>query len=289
VRHLIHIGYAKAGTHFVQRWFASHPQIQYDQTGIAGARTAEDLVRQIAADRAGKLWRVTSSERIAAPERLETTSRSAAQRLACQGLAELFPDASILLLTRGFRSLLISGYSQSVRSGRSEDFFAFRKASRAEKAEAADMWHYDHLIGIYRAAFSGRVIILPYELLRDDPAAFVGELERRLGLDPAPMPLDRVYPALSGVELRWYPRITRALTRLPLGGSLKGRILSHYVKSVDRNAWRLLISGLQRFFPAEPVSDSLIPDEAVEFFRGRAGVLREEPLYAHYASDYLIE
>ena len=69
------------------------------------------------------------------------------------------------------------------------------------EAQAHRPWHYDVLIGDYRAAFgSDKVILLPYELLRQDPARFAGEIERRLGLDPGPILEDRANRALSPVE-----------------------------------------------------------------------------------------
>jgi hypothetical protein len=35
-RHLIHIGYAKAGSKFLQRWFEAHPDLAYRTAGLGG-------------------------------------------------------------------------------------------------------------------------------------------------------------------------------------------------------------------------------------------------------------
>jgi hypothetical protein len=48
-RHLVHIGYPKAGSTYLQRWFASHPQLAYREGGIAGFPNVYALARDGAA------------------------------------------------------------------------------------------------------------------------------------------------------------------------------------------------------------------------------------------------
>jgi hypothetical protein len=286
VRHLIHIGYAKAGTHFVQRWFASHPQIHFirDRT-LAAADQAKAAGN---ADDPSCRWTAISSEEYASPPDVFGAGLPAAQAEICGSLAARLPDAHILLLTRGFRSVLVSGYSQYVRGGGDTDFYVFRDIDPAELAHAAHAWDYNYLVAIYRQAFAGRVIALPYELLRDDPAAFVSELETRLEVGSCQVALDRLNPALQPHELRWYPRITRALRRLPLGASARERLVRWHARRMSSKPWRLAAGGLQFLLPAHPVSESLIADEHVEYFRGRADVFEGDPAYAPYRADYLI-
>jgi hypothetical protein len=96
--------------------------------------------------------------------------------------------------------MMMSAYSQYARSGGEDDLFAL-----AEGGEGSNAWNYDHVIGLYRSAFGDGLIVLPYELLRDDADAFVRELERRLGLSLCPAPELRLNSALSPEELSWYP------------------------------------------------------------------------------------
>jgi hypothetical protein len=281
----------------VQRWFAAHPQIGFARRGIAGFAEAPDIARQAAGGEEGLLWRVTSSENLAAPyaeagrgRPLPAGKRAVpdAQARACALLAGAFPDATILLLTRGFGSVLLSGYSEYVRSGGDADFFALRADQPAGSHGGEHAWNYDYLIRLYREAFAGRVIVLPYELLRDDPGAFTAELERRLGVDRFEAPLDRLHPSLSPVELRWYPRITRLMRRLPTGRRQGSRLFASYVRSVRRNRWRRLVALLQRVAPGTPVTRELIGKDAIEYFRGRAEALADDPLYARYRDEYLL-
>ena len=41
--HLIHIGFPKAASTFLQHWFDRHPEIAYRPGGLAGMHTVYDL------------------------------------------------------------------------------------------------------------------------------------------------------------------------------------------------------------------------------------------------------
>ncbi len=288
-RHLLHVGYPKAGSTFLQRWFDDHPQLAHHYGAIAGFRdmhgiAAEGTVRREA------LYRVTSNEEFCAPrpdagrtavdfEVRRELSVAEAQQRVCSMLAGLFPNATVLIITRGFRSMILSWLSQYARSGGDVDVRQLLLNDR----EAPDPWHYDDLIGWYRHAFGHEnVIVMPYELLRDDTDAFTGALCARLGIDFHPSPQGRVNESLSPVELDWYPALTRFMRRIP-----SQRLFDRYALAALRNELRRPISWLNWLKPGTPVTAEAIPEEAMSRFCGRADSLRGEPLYASYASDYL--
>src|SRR3954467_7065515 len=66
-RHLIHIGFPKAGSTFLQHWFAAHPQIAYAKGGNAGIEGAFAIVDAALSPAAPQRWRVTSAEALTAP------------------------------------------------------------------------------------------------------------------------------------------------------------------------------------------------------------------------------
>ena len=292
--HLIHIGYAKTGSNFLRRWFSDHPELDFVDGGIAGFRDIYEISRQSAAPTDGICYRVSSSEALATPhpwvgtteidyDRIRADHLPAAQAEACATLASLFPNARILLVTRGFRSMLLSAYSQYARTGGAGDLFAL-----AEEGEGSNAWDYDHLIGLYRAAFGDGLIVLPYELLRDDADAFVRELERRLGLSHCPAPELRLNRALSPEELSWYPRITRLVRKLPIGDRARRRLYRVYVRRTASGDLQPLARLLERFRPSTAVTPDSLPDDLVERFRGKADCLRGDPIYAPYADAYLL-
>lgn len=291
--HLIHIGYAKAGSTFLQEWFAAHPELAYVKGGFGGFSSIWDLARQGAEPQRHVAYRVTSSEALPAPS-VHVGSRghrgddwgftAAAQTAVCSTLAGLFPNARILLVTRGFRSASVSGYSQYVRRGGSRAL-----SSLVRDAVPDDLlWNYDRVVRLYEAAFDGRLIAMPYELLRDDARRFIAELQAQLGLsEPGPMP-PRVNPSLSAAELRWYPQLSRLVEALPLRGDRRRRLLDRWVGWTWRNRMAPPIAVLERLRPSPPIGPDEIPDEVLEAFRGRAEALRGRPLYAPYASEYLL-
>jgi len=289
-RHLIHIGYPKTGSTFLQHWFAAHPQIAYVHGGIAGFRDVYAMIAEAAADRPERLWRVTSHEAFTSPfpdagkrnidlDRPGEGTLADRQARACDLLAQSFPDAHILVVTRGYRSMILSSYSQYVRVGGTEDLET--QVGRGGE----NPWHYDALIAMYRERFGGRVIILPYELLAGDPAAFRGEMERRLGVAPFDFPDAVVNRSLSPTELRWYPRFARLARRLPFGRTMS-RL---YSRLAFDNRLAPLIAQLDRFWPAKPVDGTIVTDDLLEGSRGLSDGLATDPIYAPFARNYLFD
>lgn len=287
--HLVHVGYPKTGSTFLQRWFSAHPQLAHVPGGIAGHADAFGIARAAVSRDPAIRFRVTSDEELTVPNPeaghrgLRTFADGAApgdaQQRACALLAGLFPTAHVLVVTRGYRGMWLSAYSEYVRFGGTADLGGHPR----------DWWDFDGVIGAYETAFPGRVVVLPYELLRDDASAFLRAIEERLGLDHHPAEPGRVHPSLSPVELRWYPRLTRLALALPLPGRVRRRALDRYGRLVRANRLGRLVALLQLVAPAAPVTGEGVPQQAFEALRGRAETLRGRPYYAAYHRDYLLE
>lgn len=297
--HLIHIGYPKAGSTFLQRWFAEHPQFHYREAGIAGFRDVHDLAgRASGADARAGVW-VTSSEALSTPhakvgdtfgdfESLSSRPPRAAQAAACAILKELFPRAHVLLVLRGFRGIWFSAYSQFVRTGGDPRIFSGEAPDPEGSATDENVWDYDHLVGLYREAFGDRLLLLPWELMRDDPEAFTAAIERPFGIAHHAPPGGRFNPALSAVELAWYPLLSRFVRSLPVGDRLRRRLFARYARAANENRLAPLIRSLQRLHPVPPVTPAGITDAMLARFRGTCESLRGEPAFSPYREDYLL-
>lgn len=295
--HLLHIGYPKAGSTFLQHWFESHPQLAYGAGAIAGFGRVYDIAREGTKQSDEILYRVTSYEGLSAPRPdagrtsvdyvgLRGLSIVAAQQRVCTMLAELFPRSTVLIVTRGFRSMILSSFSQYARSGGDVDPEELvRRAQQNPDSQETEWWNYDRLIALYEDAFGAdNVVVMPYELLRDDADEFIRVLAARLGIDAHPASRARVNESLSGAEIRWYPRLTNFARRLR-----SRRVFEAYVDAAMHNRLRHPIAILQRLRPVTPFTAASIPPELIEAFRGRAESLRTNPLYARYAADYLLD
>lgn len=294
-RHLLHIGYPKAGSTFLQRWFEQHPQLAYREGGIAGFSSVYAIAREAASGGEEPLYRVTSTEGLSLPtldaghtivdfEQRRATDIRAAQLRACTLLHELFPGAVVLIITRGFRSMILSTYSQFVRSGGHLDLDELLALTSGEGFARVAPWDYDALITAYRSTFGEEnVIVMPYELLRDDTAAFTKILAERLGIDALPGNAARVNESLSPAEMYWYPRFTKLVMSLR-----SRRVYGLFVTKVTfLNRLRRGIRVLEKLRPAHRVTDAMIADDVIEPLRGHAETLRGNPLYSGYARDYL--
>lgn len=279
-RHLIHVGYPKTGSNALRMWFSAHPQIAFGDGAIAGWRSVYDIATGAPGEDRGVAWRVTSGEGLATPHagigqpRVDYASFqrgevAAAQARVCADLASLFPGATILIVTRGFRSMLLSSYSQYVRTGGRLDFAAFCDE------DSEGVWNYDRLVGLYEAAFGAdNVIVLPYERLRDDPGGFVAALEARLGLDPGRVAIPTLNAAVSPAALAWFPRLARRLPAPLFRRAAAGA-------SLDRLA-RLL----QRLRPLSLPDEAAVPEPVLRRYAACAVSLRSRPGFAPYLSDY---
>jgi hypothetical protein len=293
-RHLLHIGYPKAGSTYLQRWFSAHPQLFYRDGGIGGFQNVYEIARDAATIHEPPLWFVTSFESLSQPsadagdmlvdlQRRSETDTPAAQLRACRTLVTLFPRATVLIVTRGFQSMILSTYSQFVRSGGHLDFADLVAVAQSGRFDLIAPWDYDRLIRTYVEAFGAEnVLVMPYELLRDDAAAFTRILAARLGIEQMASSHERVNESLSPVEMAWYPRIARVLRRVP-----SRRFFRLYVAAAFRNRLRIAIVFLQRLRPRNAVTAAALPSEVLESFRGKAESLRGNPLYSAYAADYL--
>ncbi|HEX8432034.1 MAG TPA: hypothetical protein VF625_12125, partial [Longimicrobium sp.] len=195
--HLIHVGYPKAGSTWLQHWFEAHPELHYRPGGVAGFGDVYQMCHPLGD---GYRYHVTSSESLVAPHANTgawdaggdgtvpewSGSFKAKQARVCALLADVFPASRILITTRGFKGMLTSSHSQLVRVGGTMDLremcAPFIDPAPGRDGHAFD---YDYLIGLYVEAFGAEnVIVLPYELLRDDEPRFRATLEARLGVSP---------------------------------------------------------------------------------------------------------
>ena len=302
-QHLIHVGYPKAGSKFLQAWFERHPELRYVPGGLGGYRNVYDLARP--AGGGPYTYFVTSAEDLTSPNRsagdlpldVPTEWREKLGRVksdqahVCEVLRSLFPGSRILIVTRGFRGIIMSGYSQYVRAG---GVLRTTKALPEDvRADAHSFVHeyfdFDYLIRLYGEAFGEEnVAVLPYELLRDDHRRFLAVLEEWLGLAHVDIELGRLNPSLSPEELYWYPRISRAVAAASrLGGARSRGVYRHYIRLTFNNRLRLLIKALSLLRPGRRVTETDFPEETFEHCKGKATLLRGRPLYEPYAAEYL--
>lgn len=317
-KHLIHIGYPKAGSTFLQEWFRQHPHLLYAPGGLGSFYNVYEISRQASKnDNLDLMCFVTSDESLSTPKlssgfipiengigdytKLKTVKM--AQKKVCETLKCLYPNGRILFVTRGFKGISMSGYSQYIREGGGLSFQKFIDVNRASmmaghhetsKVEEVD---YTFVANIYEEAFGKEnMIILPFELLRDDQNTFLTVIEERLGLPHFEAKIGRINESLSPEELYWYPRMSSVVSRVTqrFGQKAYAKAYRWYVSKTLENKFHWVIKILSRLKPDSKVVEADFPFELLDFFRENnvdrfAAKFHDDPMYAPYLSEYLLD
>jgi hypothetical protein len=240
---LIHIGYHKTGTNWLQRRFFSDPATGYRWLG---KRPGRHPVRRFVRDRpfefdpasvraalepmlaeAGQegLLPVISLERLSG----STLSGGHDSERIADRLHRVFPDGRILVGVREQRSLVVTTYMGYVLHGGAAPLAHFLDPPRSGSFSVP--WfderylEYDRLVGYYRSLFgAGQVLALPFDEFVEDGRGYV---ERIAAFAGRPVPAN-------------------VLDRLPYGHREKVRTTSALTLSVVR--------PLNRFTPRTDVN-----------------------------------
>jgi Sulfotransferase family len=234
---LIHIGYHKTATSWLQGHLFKHPE---SPMRALGKNKVDAPSRQIvrirpfefdaptaratfdpALQRIRKqgLLPVVSNERLSGhPSSGGYDSKEIADRLAA-----VFPKGKVLIVIREQQSVIRSVYKQYVLAGGPSTFEQFVRApvDPADRMPGFDFrfYEYHHLIRHYQSRFqAGSVLVLPYEAFLRDPAAFVQTIGDFAGVPisdalleslPFGSKLKRTPPATVIEVTRWSNRLAR--------------------------------------------------------------------------------
>lgn len=290
--HLLHVGYPKTGSKFLQRWLAAHPDVAFSYWGIAGFRDAHALM----AAAAGPLpaWHATSHEALLSPlPHFEDLGAGGAtslptregQRTACAMLARLFPGAQVLIVLRGYEALIRSFYAELVVGGSAYRFADFCQALLGQVEAGSDVFDFDAAIGSYSEAFGDeRLLVLPYELLRDRPDDFFGAIEARLAIPALRPSPDRVRPSPPESRLAAYRRMTRWMRAVPAPARLRRR----YVAALRTGRLGDVGAAVERLGGGSGEERQAVPRRLLEALAGRSRRLRGNPLFADYWDEYFV-
>lgn len=301
-RCLVHPGFAKAGSTFLQEWFERNPQLRFTPHALAGFSSVFQIA-DLVHERPNQQYRyfVTSNELLGSGGRipygcalfsfrmLRDANLRQGQKDICRMLHDIFPDAKVLIVTRGFQGIIRSLYSQYIKLAGKVDFFRFLEEYEPILVQWLDI---DYNLQLYRNAFGGdNVLVLPYELLRADPVLFLRTLETELGLEHTDNVPGAKNESLGPDRLYWYALLSRHVVS-PIadlfGPWTAGRIYSFYgFKVVQPNKLGLFIRLMNRIHPRS--ADLTYPDRYLDKFRGMAGSLAGEGLYEPFLAEYLVE
>jgi len=120
----------------------------------------------------------------------------------CLRLSQVFDSPKIFIVIREQKSLILSCYSQLFRRGGTlslKDYICRPGYGTAPKFNKR-FFMFNHLISLYQEVFGKEnVLVLPYEMFRDEPAKFLERLGSFSGANiPDSLPVqEKVYPRLN--------------------------------------------------------------------------------------------
>lgn len=301
-RHLLHPGWAKAGSTFLQEWFVRHPQLRFVPHQFAGFRDVFQMA-DVAQENGGDHYRyyVTSSELLGSGGNVPygfalysfrmftDKDLRTGQRRVCSMLRDIFPDSKVLIVTRGFGGIIRSLYSQYVKLGGELQFPNYLEAY----GSILDQWlDVDYNLGLYREAFGAEnLLVLPFELLKTDTPSFVSHVEDFLGIDHFDVVPGVSNPSLEPDRLYWYALLSRYVVS-PLAEIFEpARAKSLYsfysFKVVRPDRLSLAVRMLNSVFPRSTSMD--FPKGYLERFRGVASSLALSEPHHPFLDHYLVE
>jgi hypothetical protein len=190
MRPLLHIGYYKTGTTFLQTRIFPEPGfslvaksmalwssfVEVDPFAWSPSKARETFETGIrdAAERG--LVPVLSAERLSGNQ----DSGGYDSVHVAEYLAATFPEARVLIVIREQADMLVSSYKRYVRNGGPGTLRQYGSPPWGPPRPPhfdLSYFEYHRLIGLYRNLFGPEsVLVMPYELLRDQPRTFLKRL-----------------------------------------------------------------------------------------------------------------
>lgn len=213
MRPLLHIGYHKTGTTWLQRHVFGDPGSGFSQMGGAQRliavnafdfrpkRIRKQMERKMGQAHSQGLLPVLSSERLSG----EPHFGGYDSELIADRLAAVFPNARILIVVREQTSMFLSIYKEYIRRGGAaslRQYLATPTDGYWLPQFRFEFLEYHRLIGHYQDVFGAEnVMVLPYELLRTQPDTFLGQIGEFVGVRPAHPWIRPVNVSLSAFAL----------------------------------------------------------------------------------------
>jgi len=181
---VIHIGFPKSGSSFIQNYFLNHPNVYYRQSAFKVYRKNGTITKEILPNGITDAQTLVLSEeqlsvwggniKINGKEFKDYGIREHQKKIANE-LHCIFPNAKILIVTRGFDTLIPSLYSQYISVG---GVMSLKDFLNTEQSVFTSFYNYDYIMSLYIEVFGHEnVLILPYELLKDNHTLFLKKIE----------------------------------------------------------------------------------------------------------------
>jgi hypothetical protein len=292
---LIHIGYRKAASTFIKEWFSKHPQLYFSSKKITGFSKTTDIFKFIDSNNPIDFKYFVLSENFTLyrgpkPEKTKKNIQEY-QANSCNLLYSLFPNAKILIVTRAPESSILSEYNESIKNGGHCSFKELLSSPSAYTYFEC-ISDYNFTIKLFYNTFGiHNVIVLPYELLKDNPDSFIDHLAQSLKIEPFSAISSRLNSSLSPNDTFWHLKISKAIYTLskPFGkfGNKSYHTYCNWLEKRDihKKSFFILIKILTFLFGKKNKHID-IPEQLTEQLKISLEILNNIPEYQKYLDLY---
>lgn len=288
---LIHIGYPKSGSSFLSDWFQNHPSFIFKEFSITGFKNTGDIIKEsITRTETNFKYCVLRDMRFSATEEVkELNGIDEYQEKVCKFLHNLYPESKILIVTRGYESALKAFYSQYIKKGGYKHFQEYADYITNNKWS---IFNYNFLINTYINYFGKEnVIVLPFELLKEDASLFINKIETELQLKNHFYFNKVKNKSLTNEELFFYRYFSGMIFNSKKINKQIGNLMyKYYTKILNRtkieNKNNYLIKLLSKIFKNK-FEKTDVKQETFDQLKGNASSVKKYPVFSKYLTSYL--
>ena len=288
---LIHVAYGKAGSTFLQHWFRQNPELFVGNGWDLCNSTYKNLENNLTLKHF-----VISSEGLGSwlPHEVVGCEFDLAfdiktfQLYICNVLKNMFNKSKILIVTRNYEDIIKSDFSQFVKEGGDLGWKEYKKKYFHLLLE---LWDFNYLIDLYSNAFGAEnVIIMPYELLRNDSENFFSYLDEKLGLNSFRIPNKKLNPSLSKEELYCYPIISKFVALLCdiLPFYRYTRLYQKHISFINKGQYKLLVKFIKLFTYQKRDMELDCPQDYLSTFKQNGTILNNYKFYERFKDKYFL-
>jgi len=292
---LIHIGYPRAGSTYIQTWFSQHPSFHYYYNSIAGFSDLLEMAKYAQKTNNVHDYFVVSCEDlsiwkgeidIVGLKPVKYNINNYQQKIS-KTLNRIFPNAKVLIVTRGFSSIITSIYAQYLVSGGT---FIFEDFMKKVGPMLQQFCNYTYIVNSYKELFGEEnLIVLPYELLKENPKLFISVIEERLGLSESiNFTIEKINSSMDNRLLSAHLKFSIFLSSIisPFPYRFQKIIYSYYILKLNQQKPHPIIKALSRFVKTD--MNTIVNEETLKLFSGNAEVFRNDKLFEPYLKKYLL-